>query len=256
MAVTIAPARAASGKSVDRMLTAPPGAADPQLPRSHAELFKRRVASPSIRRMLGAAVESFAKKGFHASTTRDIAAKAKLSPAAVYMHFSAKEQLLYAIAVIVAEWVLEELEKATQGEGTAAERLHRLVRTHVACHASMHTAVHVANFEFQALETTQRRKVIRIRDATEQVIFDCLKDGAARGEFRSDELRLLTITVLSLGVSVSRWFSPRGHLTPLQLGEFYASLVARMVGTESTGVPVADANLSAPPELRRARASR
>ena len=117
------------------------------------------------------------------------------------MHFSAKGAR-YAIAVIVAEWVLRARRR--RGRGTAAERLHRLVRTHVACHATMHTAVHVANFEFQALETTQRRKVIRIRDATEQVFFACLKDGAARGEFRGDELRLLTITVLSLGVSVSR----------------------------------------------------
>lgn len=256
MGVTTSPARPANNKSVERMLIAPPGVADAQLPRSHAELFKRRVASPSIRRMLGAAVESFAKKGFHASTTRDIAAKAKLSPAAVYMHFSAKEQLLYAIAVIVAEWVLEELQKAARGGGTAAERLHRLVRTHVACHASMHTAVHVANYEFQALETAQRRKVIRIRDATEQLFFECLKDGAASGEFRADELRLLTISVLSLGVAVSRWFSPRGHLTPIELGEFYAALVARIVAKGQTGEPVADAALLAPPALRQAGAGR
>lgn len=236
MRVTIAPARAAGAKSVDRILNAPPGASDPQLPRSHAELFKRRVASPSIRRMLGAAVESFAKKGFHAATTRDIAAKAKLSPAAVYMHFSSKEQLLYAIALIVAEWVLEELQKAARSEGTAAQRLRRLVTTHVACHASMHTAVHVANFEFEALETTQRRKIIRIRDATEQVFFECLQDGIARGEFRADELRLLTITIVSLGVSVSRWFAPSGRLAPAELGEFYASLVAAMVAPSMAGV--------------------
>lgn len=201
------------------------------LPRSHAELFKRRVASATICRMLCAAVESFAKKGFHASTTRDIAGKAGLSPAAVYMHFSSKEQLLHAIALIVAQWVLEELEKAARIEDTPVERLQNLVRTHVACHASMHTAVHVANFEFQALEAAQRRQVIRIRDATEKLFDDCIRDGVAHGAFRADEARLLTIAVLSLGVSVSRWFSPRGRLSPLQLGEFYASLVAQMVAS-------------------------
>ncbi len=237
---TSTPARAGTGKSVERMLIPPAGAAVTSLPRSHAELFKRRVASATICRMLCAAVESFAKKGFHASTTRDIAGKAGLSPAAVYMHFSSKEQLLYAIALIVAQWVLEELEQAARIEGTPMERLQRLVRTHVACHASMHTAVHVANFEFQALETTQRRKVIRIRDATEKLFFECIREGVARGAFRADETRLLTITVLSLGVSVSRWFSPRGHLTPVQLGDFYASLVGNMVASGTAGLPAFD----------------
>ena len=224
-------ARPGTPKSVERMLIAPVGATATGLPRSHAELFKRRVASPTICRMLGAAVESFAKVGFHATTTRDIAGKAGLSPAAVYMHFSSKQQLLYAIALIVAQWVLEELDKAARSEGTPIERLQHLVRTHVACHASMHTAVHVANFEFQALEATQRRKVIRIRDATEKLFDDCIRDGVAHGDFRADEARLLTITVLSLGVSVSRWFSPRGRLSPLQLGEFHASLVVQMVAS-------------------------
>lgn len=224
-------ARSVNAKSVERMLIAPPGPAATSLPRSHAELFKRRVASATTCRMLCAAVESFAKVGFHAATTRDIAGKAGLSPAAVYMHFSSKQQLLYAIALIVAQWVLEELDRAARSEGTPVERLQSLVRTHVACHASMHTAVHVANFEFQGLEAAQRRKVIRIRDATEKLFDDCIRDGVAHGAFRADEARLLTITVLSLGVSVSRWFSPRGRLSPLQLGEFYASLVAQMVAS-------------------------
>lgn len=236
------PVRPGNGKSVARMLIAPVGAAATGLPRSHAELFKRRVASATICRLLCAAVESFAKVGFHATTTRDIAGKAGLSPAAVYMHFSSKQQLLYAIALIVAQWVLEELESAARIEGTPVERLQNLVRTHVGCHASMHTAVHVANFEFQALDAAQRRKVIRIRDATEKLFDDCIRDGVERGKFRSGEARLLTIAVLSLGVSVSRWFSPRGRLSPLQLGEFYASLVVQMV---------AGANVQPVPKTRK-----
>ena len=48
--------------------------------------------------MLGAAVAAFAEKGFHGTTTRDIAAAAGMSPAALYLYFRSKEELLYVIS--------------------------------------------------------------------------------------------------------------------------------------------------------------
>ena len=40
---------------------------------------------------IDAAADAFADKGFHATTTRDIASRAGLSPAGVYVHFASKE---------------------------------------------------------------------------------------------------------------------------------------------------------------------
>ena len=49
-------------------------------------------------RLLDAAAGAFADKGFHATTTRDIASRAGLSPAGVYVHFASKEGLLHALS--------------------------------------------------------------------------------------------------------------------------------------------------------------
>ena len=49
-------------------------------------------------RLLAAAVTAFAERGYHATTTRDIAAAAGMSPAALYVHHASKEELLYEIA--------------------------------------------------------------------------------------------------------------------------------------------------------------
>ena len=46
-------------------------------------------------RLLTAAVAAFGAKGFHATSTRDIARAASLSPAAVYVHHQSKDCLLY-----------------------------------------------------------------------------------------------------------------------------------------------------------------
>jgi AcrR family transcriptional regulator len=49
-------------------------------------------------RLLEAAVTAFAEKGFHGTTTRDIAGAAGMSPAAVYVHHRSKEELLFLIS--------------------------------------------------------------------------------------------------------------------------------------------------------------
>ncbi|MGW3416419.1 helix-turn-helix domain-containing protein, partial [Streptomyces sp. NPDC000888] len=51
------------------------------------------VTPDAARRLLVAAVEAFAERGYHATTTRDIAGRAGMSPAALYIHYKTKEEL-------------------------------------------------------------------------------------------------------------------------------------------------------------------
>lgn len=197
------------------------------------ELFNQRFSSASVCRILLAAVDSFSRKGFHASSTRDIARKARLSPAAVYVHFRSKEELLYAIVIVVADWTLDQLLAASRVHGTPTERLRHLVKVHVTCHAALRTAMYVANYEFPVLKPQQRRRVIEIRDKVEQLFADCLSDGCQNGEFKLTDLRLTKIAVVSLCVSVLNWFSARGSLTPEMLGDRYADLVIAMVTADT-----------------------
>ena len=49
-------------------------------------------------RLAAAAIDAFAARGFHGTTTRDISTAAGMSPAALYVHYPSKEQLLYEIS--------------------------------------------------------------------------------------------------------------------------------------------------------------
>jgi AcrR family transcriptional regulator len=46
----------------------------------------------SIRKLVIAAIECFAERGYRATTTRDIAKRAQMSPAALYVHFRSKNE--------------------------------------------------------------------------------------------------------------------------------------------------------------------
>jgi AcrR family transcriptional regulator len=98
------------------------------------------VVSPTIRRLLLAGVECFWRDGFHASSTRDIAKRAKLSPAAVYVHFAAKEDLLFTIIVAVAENLRDRLRELAAQGGSPTELLSRLLHAYVALPARMYKA--------------------------------------------------------------------------------------------------------------------
>lgn len=193
------------------------------------DLFQRRVESPSVRRLLLAAVDSFWKSGFHASSTRDIARRAKLSPAAVYVHFKSKEELLFTIIVVVAERLHERLTATSQEAGNPTERLRRIVQDYVAFPLKMFKAASVANTEFNALNPAQRKDIVKIRDGLESIVADCLKDGCTTGEFAIKDIDMMKTAIVALCRSVLRWYSPRGRLSPEEIGEYYAGLVVSMV---------------------------
>lgn len=196
------------------------------------ELFQKRVDSATVRRLLLAGVECFWRDGFHASNTRDIAKRAKLSPAAVYVHFAAKEDLLFSIILAVAENLRERLRELASQGGTPTELLSRLVHAYVALPARMYKASLVANREFNSLTPAQRKQIVKIRDELEAIVGDCLEAGKASGEFDFLDVSITRMAVVSLCRSTLLWYSPRGRFTPEAVADNYVALVLGMVGAK------------------------
>ena len=71
-------------------------AADPRLEDESPDLWNPGLGDVD-KRLLTSAVRCFAANGYHATTTRDIAAGVGLSPAALYVHFPSKELVLFEI---------------------------------------------------------------------------------------------------------------------------------------------------------------
>src|SRR5512144_2589475 len=81
----------------------------------------------SSRPMMEAAVDAFAERGSHATTTRDIAPRVGLSPAAVYGHGRSKEALLTEISRRGHEAAVELGATAMGGIGGPLGRLQAVV---------------------------------------------------------------------------------------------------------------------------------
>ncbi|MFJ6014140.1 TetR/AcrR family transcriptional regulator [Streptomyces sp. NPDC092952] len=190
------------------------------------------VTPEAARRLLVAAVDAFAERGYHATTTRDIAGRAGMSPAALYIHYKTKEELLHRISRIGHDRALSVLEAAADGDGTAGERLAEAVRSFVRWHAERHTTARVVQYELDALGEEHRAEIVELRRRSDAVVRRIIGEGVRAGEFDVPDVPGTTLAVLSLCIDVARWFNTRGSRTPDEVGELYAGLVLRMVGAD------------------------
>ncbi|MCW5251043.1 TetR/AcrR family transcriptional regulator [Streptomyces sp. SHP 1-2] len=197
------------------------------------------VVPDAARRLLVAAVEAFAERGYHATTTRDIAGRAGMSPAALYIHYKTKEELLHRISRLGHERALSILRTAAEGEGSATERLADAVGSFVRWHAGRRTTARVVQYELDALGPEARAEIVALRRRVDAEVRGIIEDGAASGEFDVEDVRGTTLAVLSLCIDVARWFNVNGPRTPEGVGALYAGLVLRMVGARSADHPEA-----------------
>lgn len=190
------------------------------------------VTPDAARRLLVAAVEAFAERGYHATTTRDIAGRAGMSPAALYIHYKTKEELLHRISRIGHEKALDILRTAAQGEGTATERLADAVSSFVRWHAGGRTTARVVQYELDSLGPDARAEIIALRRQVDAEVRGIIEEGVAAGDFDVPDIPGTTLAILSLCIDVARWFNVNGARTPDEVGALYADLVLRMVGAK------------------------
>ena len=180
-------------------------------------------------RLLEAAAEAFAARGFHATSTRDIASRAGLSPAGVYVHFASKEELLFQISREVHLAARDLLVKAAGAASSPTEALRSIMATFARWHAEHHRVARIVQYEFGNLTPEHRDAVLTLRKEIDAVVRGVVTDGVATGEFAVDDVPDTTLALLSMVVDVARWYDPEIRRTPEAIGAAYADLGLRLV---------------------------
>nr|WP_083660908.1 TetR/AcrR family transcriptional regulator [Actinophytocola xanthii] len=179
---------------------------------------------------MAAAVTSFAERGYHATTTRDIATAAGMSPAALYVHFPAKSAVLFAISRSGHERMLAMVERVVADDPDPVVTMRTLVERFVAWHAKRHVVARVVQHELAALPPQEYEVVADLRRRTEQHVRDVITAGVSLRQFEVPDVRTAARAVLGLGIDVARWYTPTTRPAPTELGRQYADLVLRMLG--------------------------
>ena len=189
----------------------------------------RVFGSGTADRLKDAAIIEFAERGFHATTTRDIAARAGLSSAGVYVHFPSKEDLLYAITLTGHEAALEMLHEAATDAPTPTDALRSTVGNFAQWHAEWFRDARVVQYEFPHLSHDHREHILDLRKQINAVVADVLEAGKVAGEFDVEDVPATTLAILSMAVDVCRWYDSEIRRTPESIGSSYGELAVRLV---------------------------
>jgi len=182
--------------------------------------------------LLAAAVEAFGKRGYHATTTREIAERAGMSPAGMYIHFQSKQDILYQVSRRGHAAVLEVVEDSLAADAPPEEQVRRFVQAFTAWHAWNHRSARVQQYELHALAREHFDEIRSVRSRFGHMLKQELRRGVQSGTFTIRDLDTTALAILSLGIDVARWYRAGIDPEPDALGQQYADLVLMMLGVQ------------------------
>ncbi|NYH78268.1 AcrR family transcriptional regulator [Actinopolyspora biskrensis] len=173
--------------------------------------------------LLSIAAELFARRGFAATTVREIAESAGILSGSLYHHFESKEAMVDEVLRAYLDEQLAAFRGAVEAGGDPRSKLEGLIRAsftvlrkHRWAMAILHNETgYLAGFErFAYLEQASRE--------FERIWVRVLREGRSRGVFRTELNPRLTHRFIRDSIaSTVRWYNPRGRMSAQTIAEQY-----------------------------------
>jgi len=188
-----------------------------------------KTSTPTPRRdqILEEAARLFGRRGYHATSMRDIGGATGMLAGSLYSHISSKEDLLHRIVLEAAHTFIEGLEAIRAEDLTPEDRLRKAMRAHVAVVAADVDAAWVFNHEWKALTGERREEIRRLRRRYER-----LWDGIVRELPGAADPRFARLLVLSAANWTYTWYRPDGPLSPDEVADRFTDLLLAGLGTK------------------------
>ena len=163
------------------------------------------------RQIVQAAAKLFIAKGFHKTTTRQIAQAAGFSIGSLYEYVNSKEDVLYLVCESIHEEVERGVANAMERASGGKEVLAEVIREYLlVCHR-MSDFILLIYQETRSLPAVWRKRVLenelRITGILVEVLADLVESGDLTGiDEQSIEMMAHNISVLGHMWTFRRWF--------------------------------------------------
>lgn len=177
-----------------------------------------------------AALTLFAKRGYHGTSMRDIAASLQLQAASLYNHISTKQEILRDVMARTMTSLMTVVRSALADTDDTVEQLRRATEAHVRFHARNPREVRVGNYEIPALDEPHRSTITALRRAYSQTFVALIERGVKEGVFETSSPLLSAYAILQMGIGVAMWYRPNGPLSEDDIVVEYGRLGLSVAG--------------------------
>lgn len=158
--------------------------------------------------VLEAASDLFAEKGFHETSTDELASRLGISKPTLYKYGSSKAEILQAIVRRNHKRALEEAKKIAAGKAPPLEQLRALFRFHTKFAIEHRHEVRIIEAERHRL--ADRDQIDRLAGEYLAFIKSLIVGAQKAGKLREDiPLELFARSFIALALGPSKWFVPK-----------------------------------------------
>jgi AcrR family transcriptional regulator len=179
--------------------------------------------------VLDVAARLFRRKGFAATTVREIASAAGILPGSLHYRFASKEELLLSLMERAIARLTDAIREAVAASRDPAERLRRAHRAPLRLLLSGDDSVYVLLYDWRAVTSETAREALgRLRDRYEAfwdgLIYEAAGTGALRDRVDTSLLRLFGFGAINW---VAQWAEREGGgRTPEQIADAFWGFMA------------------------------
>jgi AcrR family transcriptional regulator len=188
--------------------------------------------------LLTKAAALIARKGFEATSMRDLGKAMDASLAGLYHYFSSKEDLLFQLQLRTFTALLEAQEEVAALPGTPEERFARLITGHLQFYEQHTNELKACTFELESLSGKAYETVEAIRRQYYRLMTAAVADvigGAPSNGKETRRSRHATLFVFGMLNWIFTWYEPSRHGTVEQIGQEMRDLVLNGLRRTSGG---------------------
>ena len=195
-------------------------------------LRKRR----GVRReeILDIAIDVIFEHGYHKTSIRDISDKLGLTKAAIYYHFSNKEEILFNIIDQVQKELSYIFKSSISQDKDPIENLRNLIANHILYMKSHRKAVKVL-LEDKKFLSGEQYKLTRDKETAIFYLFrSYIEEMQRQGKLSDFDATAATFGIFGMINSLYHWYSPDKKLTIEQIADQFINILFHGLLSEAT----------------------
>jgi AcrR family transcriptional regulator len=183
-------------------------------------------------KMLETARKLFWKKGYNATSIREIAISYGCRPANIYNFFSDKEEILFEVLREEMEQIIHPIKHLEEDDSSSPiEQLKFVIESHLKVTLSYRRSSGLLfDVALDSLSPAKRKTIIDFRDTYDRIIRKVIRRGIDTGYFPKVDVRLAGFMIASMITRTRIWFHPKKGVSVSELADFISKFAFNGLG--------------------------
>lgn len=167
--------------------------------------------------ILQSAAKLFRKKGFNATSLKDIAQANSMEAPSLYNHIKSKSELLSSILLSLAESFSSSIHQINTSSLTGYQKLEKVIGHYIQISLSQPNEVSLLTGEWVHLSESDRLLYLKRRDDYESIFRNIIKQCVKEGSVLVENEDLTVFAILSTLRWLYSWIGKNPSFNPIEL---------------------------------------